>query len=218
MMAAMRRIGRWASYIVNGVTAMSLALCLAAAGLWLRGRSYEDTLVCWDGDGELAWSAQEGLLCLTLSNVYGPQRGHVLMSDPTPARRGELFRPVLGERPDFINRLGFASRHESYRGGHVGLTFRLQGRGLIVPDPYVCRMYVVPFWAVCGTLAILPVGRGLAAPLWRFARSRRRRQRGLCARCGYDLRATPDRCPECGTPVTPSLSPASVPRDCHDLK
>ena len=44
---------------------------------------------------------------------------------------------------------------------------------------------------------------GLLALPWVLLRlrARRRRRTGLCARCGYDLRAGHDRCPECGDPV-----------------
>jgi hypothetical protein len=51
-----------------------------------------------------------------------------------------------------------------------------------------------PAWFVTGVTS-LPV----LFALRRFLRRRYRVRNALCVACGYDLRGTPDQCPECGT-------------------
>ena len=58
------------------------------------------------------------------------------------------------------------------------------------------RIVVLPMWFAALVLAVLP-----AVSLRRGYVRRRRRAKGHCISCGYDLRASTDRCPECGTPI-----------------
>ncbi len=77
------------------------------------------------------------------------------------------------------NRLGFASgKHDSF-------------------GDY--SFIIVPYWSLAVLTAILPgtaIIRGT-----RGRRIARRIRDGLCRNCGYDLRASESRCPECGTPI-----------------
>jgi hypothetical protein len=57
---------------------------------------------------------------------------------------------------------------------------------------------LLPIWLPLAVLAVLPI--------WSLVTRRRTRERltaRRCVPCGYDLRASPDRCPECGSPSAP---------------
>jgi hypothetical protein len=56
------------------------------------------------------------------------------------------------------------------------------------------RLIGIPWWSVALMASVLPAWWGL-----RRGKARRRSKLGECAACGYDLRATTERCPECGT-------------------
>lgn len=49
-----------------------------------------------------------------------------------------------------------------------------------------------------------PIGVVLAVSAitaFRHSRAKQQASRSLCAKCGYDLRASAERCPECGNPI-----------------
>jgi hypothetical protein len=61
----------------------------------------------------------------------------------------------------------------------------------------------IPYWFLLVLTAIIP-----AVSIRRRIRQLHRKRNNLCQQCGYDLRATADRCPECGTRQIPAPAPA----------
>ena len=170
------------------LTALSLVLCVATLAWWARSFLPADLHV-GAVDGRLVL-----LFCdARLTQIWESERAHVSAAEKwTQVRAGYYIRPsqftqkvladgthvdlLLNAPPRLTELLGFAYARES-----PALTWDY-------------RLITVPL--------LLPAALLAVPPALAFIAARRRRQRsraGRCHRCGYDLRATPGRCPECGT-------------------
>ena len=169
-------------HLLNLVTALSLLLCVAVVLLWMRSHQVGNRVGFRQLAGEgppfrcrhVTVGAGAGVAVLGLE-IHDTRAG------PGPAvpiweTHGPSAPPQL---PNVRLRRGFGYQADAS-----------SDAGVVVAQSWGVAF---PMWIPAALFAAVPAGR-LVRRL-----NRRRRAAGLCARCGYDLRATPGRCPECGT-------------------
>ena len=178
------------------VSALSLLLFVAVVVLWARSHSGSDYVsrgkLLSSGPQEVTSRVHEvrwtrgGIHLTAGEHTYFPHGVSVPLVEGERAAYWGWGRLGVGHvgweelpRRSFWNRLGF----HHYSGQGFVTSFSSESTDGIV----------VPAWLPAVILAIPPL-------VWvrRVVGDRRRSGRGLCASCGYDLRATPERCPECG--------------------
>jgi FtsH-binding integral membrane protein len=81
--------------------------------------------------------------------------------------------------------------------------FHLCIEGRFFSEDWVAAAIGIPTLVVGGIQAVI---------LRRWDRWVRRLKLGLCPICGYDLRASRDRCPECGTPIAAAAAQPDGPQ------
>ena len=170
----------------NLLALVSLLLCAAAAAAWAFGSTSVETREFRRGGHRACVASGPGGLaagyCFIPRADTGDDRPPPYWDWPGAAPRGgPLAKSGLawGTVP-VMRRLPVLSGIPV-----LGALFQTRVTG---------RYVKVPWWSLVALTAAPPALR--AASTWR---RRRRRRVGRCATCGYDLRATPGRCPECGT-------------------
>jgi hypothetical protein len=181
----------------NVLAAVSLILCVAIIVLWVRSYWVDDSWKCQTLDAPKSrWTEYE------LSSDFGAIYAlYFPIQFSMPADATDRLQSGADEAPgyyhiarpshpadydnfsaSFWNRRGFVLRFEQHANVRVSN-----------PSTYRMDRALVPDWFIVLILLLLSL-----PGMIQIRRDRLRRRAGLCFACGYDLRATPDRCPECG--------------------
>jgi len=166
----------------TALSVLSLLLSAATVTLWVRSHWQRDTIFHRSVDSNLALHVQTAV----------SQRGLLIVAASTHSFPRD--RPPLGwwRYASQVSDVDlYLDQFDSSAGGSglvLGFGFRS-----IVESGITYGATALPHWFLALLFAILPVLHLRAA-----IRSRRLNRAGHCPRCGYDLRATPQRCPECG--------------------
>jgi hypothetical protein len=189
--------------ITNLLAGASTLLLIAIAALWLRSHVVEPDALVWDRGPSWAPDARRAQWAIQSVNgqvvvgrlEYSPKRDAAWRLAVFSGETRDQLRYI---RPhDALNWIPPQGFFE-----WLGFQWRRTVSGVFgnfsVLAPADELVYLaIPYWFLALLAAIGP------ALKWRaVARVRRVRRMGLCVNCGYDLRGSPDRCPECGREVT----------------
>ena len=164
--------------LLNGAAVLSALLFAVIVAVWVRSYWTAQYVGHVDAAGWVGALSMRGVVRVERGGYGGlsrPEWQYSAYSTPAGGLAGELA--ARDRNGGWLRSIGFAYARFDYTG---------DGRS-------VRRAWYAPHWAVAGCF-------GVPAALWAVGmwRQGRRRGPGVCARCGYDLRATPERCPECG--------------------
>jgi hypothetical protein len=175
--------------LLNLLSALSLLLCLAAGGLWVRSYfAWDKAFACGAVAGDVQRVVDVSSARGRLSVAFERADGFSLGSPPREGARA--FTEDVALAPPPRTRLGFAFEKQV-----ASLTY---DHTTAVPPRRTTWTVTVPHGSVVAVAAVLPA-LSLIALRRRLAAAR---HVGRCQRCGYDLRATPASCPECGKPAS----------------
>jgi hypothetical protein len=178
---------------------MSLLLCLATIALWLRGMSHWDEAIYFNTPEQGGSGTGNEVHVHTFEDSFALEFD--FLRDP-PSQ--PLTKRWFITRKTDLSQKGFRE-YLTYRLGVPTVTgFGWTAKQWTPPLPFGRRQQWavrIPKWFVILVTAALPA-------LWlrrrAIHRHRQRAHQRLCVNCGYDLRATLDRCPECGTVPQPA--------------